>query len=111
MFFNNASEPCLECDNKIHKDVHKYSVDNFGIPLCRPCQGWVREMEGQSTYETICLYFALKERGVPAELEKFDGHKTIDIAVVECKVNIEVDGGHHNYSYKQALADLKRTYY
>lgn len=39
------------------------------------------------------LYFSLREREVPAELEKFDGYKTIDIAVVEVKVNIEVAGG------------------
>jgi very-short-patch-repair endonuclease len=49
--------------------------------------------------------------GVPAELEKFDGYKTIDIAVVEAKVNIEVDGMQHKYNSRQALADLKRTYY
>jgi very-short-patch-repair endonuclease len=48
---------------------------------------------------------------VPAQLEKFDGFKHIDIAIPEAKVNIEVDGSHHNYSTKQALADLKRTYH
>ena len=57
------------------------------------------------------LYFALKERDVPAELEKFDGFKTIDIAVPEAKVNIEVDGQHHNFNPQQALSDLKRTYF
>ncbi|MGV3538350.1 MAG: DUF559 domain-containing protein [Rufibacter sp.] len=61
--------------------------------------------------EAIRLYFALKNRGVPAQLEKFDGFKHIDIAIPEAKVNIEVDGGHHNYNTKQALADLKRTYF
>lgn len=53
------------------------------------------------------MYFALKVRRVPAELEKFDGYKHIDIAVVEVKVNIEVDGRHHIYNNKQFLADLK----
>ncbi len=53
----------------------------------------------------------LKRRGVPAELEKWDGKKTIDIAVVEAKVNIEVDGGQHNYNSNQALVDLQRTLY
>ncbi|WP_425269405.1 DUF559 domain-containing protein [Leptospira koniambonensis] len=41
----------------------------------------------------------------------YDGFKHIDIAIPEAKVNIEVDGGHHNFDKKQALADLKRTYY
>lgn len=31
-------------------------------------------------------------------MEKFDGFKHIDIAIPEAKVNIEVDGGHHNIS-------------
>ena len=51
------------------------------------------------------------ERNVPAELEKYDGYKTIDIAVTDAKVNIEVDGAHHNYDHRQALADLQRTYF
>jgi very-short-patch-repair endonuclease len=55
------------------------------------------------------LYFALKKRGVPAKLEKCDGFKTIDIAVPDAKVNIEVDGGHHNFSSIQAMSDLRRT--
>lgn len=102
---------CLECRDNLHDTVYKYSTQNFGIPLCRVHQNWVREMEYQTTGETLALYFALRERGVPAELEKFDGHKTIDIAVTDAKVNIEVDGAHHNYDVLQALADLKRTYF
>lgn len=57
------------------------------------------------------LYVVLRRRGVYAELEKYDGFKTIDIAVTNAKVNIEVDGMQHNYNAGQALADLKRTYY
>lgn len=68
-------------------------------------------MESTSTLEAVQLYFALKERGVPAELEKYDGFKHIDIAITKAKVNIEVDGGHHNYNNRQALSDLKRTYH
>jgi very-short-patch-repair endonuclease len=64
-----------------------------------------------TTAEAIDLYLSLKRRGVPAELEKFDGFKTIDIAVVDARVNIEVDGLMHNSNHKQALADLKRTCY
>ena len=48
-------------------------------------------------------------RDVPAELEKYDGFKHIDIAVTDAKVNIEVDGIHHNDDARQALADLQRT--
>lgn len=48
---------------------------------------------------------------MPAEIEKFDGFKKIDIAVTHAKVNIEIDGSQHNWQAKQALADLQRTYY
>lgn len=102
---------CLECGCYINQTVYSYSENYFGVPLCIPDQKWVREMEGKCTLEAVQLYFALKERGVPAELEKFDGYKHIDIAITEARVNIEVDGGHHNYNNKQALADLKRTYH
>lgn len=54
------------------------------------------------------MYFALKDRGVPPELEKSDGFKSINIAVPHAKVNIEVDGMQHSYNGKQALSDLHR---
>jgi very-short-patch-repair endonuclease len=65
----------------------------------------------KTTLEAQALYYALKDRGIPVELEKFDGFKTIDIAIPLAKINIEVDGIHHNANSDQALADLKRTYY
>ena len=65
----------------------------------------------RSTQETIRLFDALKEQGVPAYIDKWDGHKHIDIAIPKAKINIEVDGIQHNTRSKQALADLKRTYY
>lgn len=102
---------CLECNNAISLRVFEYSTEKYGIPLCIIHQEWIELISKQTTYETIRLYFALKARGVSAELEKFDGYKHIDIAIVEAKVNIEVDGGHHIFSNKQALADLKRTFY
>ena len=102
---------CIECERDIYTNEFLYSVERFGIPLCREHQGWIQFMSTQTTFEAIRLYFALKLRGVPAEMEKFDGFKHIDIAIPEAKINIEVDGGHHNYNDSQALADLKRTYF
>jgi very-short-patch-repair endonuclease len=52
----------------------------------------------------------LKKYGYNVEFEKYDGFKHIDIAIVNKKVNIEVDGGHH-HGKTQALRDLKRTFY
>lgn len=109
----NQSIGCLQCDKNIEPKVFTYSTQNFGHPLCRHCQDWFRDILDYSsaTDEAINLYFALKQRGVPAHLEKSDGFKTIDIAVPHAKVNIEVDGGHHNYNSRQALSDLQRTLY
>lgn len=102
---------CVECGQWVSPQVSDYSTDRWGIPLCVNHQNWVKMMLTQTTDETFGLYFALKMRGVPAEIEKFDGHKHIDIAVTDAKVNLEVDGGHHNYSPQQALSDLKRTFF
>lgn len=104
-------EFCLECNEPISPRVFDYSISKYGIPLCMYHQGWLEDVSQVSTYDALLLYFALKYRGVPAELEKFDGYKHIDIAIPEAKINIEVDGGHHNYDFNQAMADLKRTYY
>ena len=82
---------------------------NFELPLCIACQEDFKFKSQKATPLAVELYKKLKLRGVPAELEKWDGHKTIDIAVTDAKVNIEVDGGQHNFNANQALADLKRT--
>lgn len=45
------------------------------------------------------------------DMEKFDGHKHVDIVFERPKLHIEVDAIQHNQSPKQALSDLKRTFY
>ena len=109
-YINNS---CIKCKNGIDDRVFNYSIQNYSQPLCRICQNWFEDILDYTTAtdEAIDLYFELLKRGVPAQLEKSDGYKTIDIAVPDAKVNIEVDGGHHNFNHKQALSDLKRTYY
>lgn len=99
---------CNNCEDDITEAEFKYSMNKYKRALCRKCQ---KPDEDKSTPLARKLYDALKKQGVPAKLELYDGHKHIDIAIPEAKVNIEVDGGHHNYDYKQALSDLKRTYY
>ncbi len=107
----NYYKICLECGKIITSEINNYSIKEYGIPLCINCQKWVQKMSSISTPFAMRLYFDLKIQGIPAELEKYDGHKHIDI-IIECaKLHIEVDGSHHNTDEKQALADLKRTYY
>ncbi len=105
---------CNQCNSTITKDEFSYSVNHYERPLCRACQkpnSSPKKNTPEPTPQAKYLYNVLRQRGVPARLEQFDGFKHIDIAIPEVKVNIEVDGGHHNYDKKQALADLKRTYY
>ena len=106
----NRTRTCWECGTPIDRQVFAYSNKYCGFPLCIQHQQWLKGHVNASS-ESKTLYFALKARGVQAELEKFDGYKTIDIAVTDAKVNIEVDGKHHNFKPSQALTDLKRTYY
>ena len=100
---------CLHCHSYIDEQAYTYSTSNYGYELCYTCQSLINL--NNSTEEATRLYLSLKRRGVPAELEKYDGYKTIDIAVVDARVNIEVDGHQHVSNPKQALADLKRTYF
>ncbi len=100
---------CLHCHSYIDETVYTYSTNNYGYELCYTCQSSINL--NNSTAEARELYLSLKRRGVPAELEKFDGHKTIDIAVVDAKVNIEVDCHQHVSNPKQVLSELKRTYF
>ena len=115
---------CSECKKTIGLKEYRYSKDKFGKALCREHQKNYKEPsknvkrskvmykgKTQATPEARKLFFALKKRKVPAQLEKWDGHKTIDIAIPEARINIEVDGAQHHYSNKQALADLWRTFY
>jgi len=111
MELSNIQNYCLECNIMIGYNIKLYSINQYGIPLCMKCQKWVDDMSRISTESSIRLYFALKSRGIPAQLEKYDGFKHIDIAIPQAKINIEVDGEHHNYSTDQALSDLRRTYH
>lgn len=65
----------------------------------------------QPTPEAKKLSNELTKLGYKAELEKWDGYKHIDIAIVSAKTNIEIDGSYHNYRANTALRDLERTFY
>lgn len=72
---------------------------------------YLRHTRYSPTPEASVLGKLLQGYGWNVELEKWDGHKHIDIAIVEAKVNIEVDGKQHNLDKEQALRDLQRTYF
>lgn len=68
-------------------------------------------MKKQPTKYEQMLFDALIQEGVPALLGYYDGHKTVDIAVPEAKLYIEVDGIQHFTNPKQILSDLKRNHF
>lgn len=109
---NIADMICIDCDDPIVEVVYHYSMDNFDHPLCRDCQDYLRNKRYYTSVTPLCekLYYQLRKRGVDAELEDFDGKKTVDIVVHEAKLHIEVDGVHHNREADQALRDLQRSY-
>lgn len=109
---------CNECNKTIPEEVYKYSKEHFSRALCRDCQV---DFKGKKVFEkkknkpeptpqALKLGNLLKSMGYKVEFEKYDGYKHIDIAIVNKKVNIEVDGGQH-HGTQQALRDLKRTFY
>lgn len=57
------------------------------------------------------LYDALIKKGVNAQSEYWDGHKTIDIAILEAKLYIEVDGLQHFIDPEQIIRDFNRNHY
>lgn len=65
---------------------------------------------GQTKFSRL-LYTALKQRGVEPITEYPDGHKTIDIAIPEARLYIEVDGVQRLNNPEQIITDFKRDYY
>jgi very-short-patch-repair endonuclease len=100
---------CIECRQYLEQSVYSFSLREFGAPLCRHHQDIIRSLKATETAKR--LYFELRRRDINAHLEKWDGYKTIDIAIPQYKLNIEVDGTHHNFDPHQALSDLQRTYH
>jgi very-short-patch-repair endonuclease len=108
---------CSKCEKSVPDTEFNYSIENYGIILCRNCQESYKNLEKKhqerkemATPESKKLYEILVKLGFNAKLELYDGHKHIDIAIPDKKINIEVDGKQH-HNLKQALADLKRTYH
>jgi very-short-patch-repair endonuclease len=64
-----------------------------------------------SSKQAKMLYEALCKRGINAQLEYFDGHKTVDLAVLNARLFIEVDDLRHFTDPDQIMRDFKRSHY
>lgn len=107
---NPIEHSCAECYTiVVNKKIIEFSLKTYKQVVCIPCQNTLNQKD--STIEAKQLYLALKSNRVLAELEKFDGYKCIDIAIPKYRLNIEVDGVHHNVKFDQAMSDLRRTFH
>ena len=65
----------------------------------------------QPTDQENKLYDALLAKGIKAIQHYYDGHKTVDIAILQAKLFIEVDGLQHFTDPEQIKSDFKRYHY
>ena len=102
---------CVECSKKLGYMEHRNSMDHFGVELCEYHQTrLVKLIEMNKTpIEAIQLYYGLKEAGVKAMLEWWDGNKSVDIAISRVKLNIEIETEYHMLTHEQAINDLERA--
>lgn len=57
------------------------------------------------------LHSALVQRGIEAEIEKWDDHKHIDLSIECAGLYIEIDGLLHYTNAETIMRDLKRDYF
>ncbi|PIF01399.1 MAG: hypothetical protein CR994_02280 [Maribacter sp.] len=102
---------CLECKKELDYLEHMKSMDILGVALCENHQARMVELiEMKNTpVEAIQLYYGLKEAGVNAMLEWWDGNKSVDIAISRVKLNIEIDAEYSRLTHEQAINDLEKT--
>lgn len=65
---------------------------------------------GQTKYSRL-LWGALQKRKIDSQTEYHDGHKTVDLAIPEVGLYIEVDGIQHLNNAEQIITDFMRDYY
>ncbi len=63
------------------------------------------------TKRVTLLQEALMKRGIKSVAEYPDGHKHVDIAILQAGIYIEVDGLQHFTNAKQIQTDFKRSYW
>jgi len=102
---------CLECKKELSYIDHKNSMDIFEVELCdRHTDLMLQLQEKHDTpVEAIQLYYGLKEAGVNAMLEWWDGKKSIDVAISRVKLNIDIDTEYHMLTHEQAINDLEEA--
>jgi hypothetical protein len=86
-------------------------METLGLELCAAHQKRMHRLIAQkdTPIEAIQLYYGLKDAGVNAMLEWWDGKKSVDIAISRVKLNIEIDTKYHMMTHEQAINDLEEA--
>ena len=102
---------CLECNKELTPLDRRNAMDSLGVELCAKHQARMEKLveKHDTPLEAIQLYYGLKEVGVNAMLEWWDGTKSIDIAISRVKLNIEIDVEYHMLTHEQAMNDLEQA--
>ncbi|MBL7697479.1 MAG: hypothetical protein JNK79_04955 [Chitinophagaceae bacterium] len=102
----NNLDNCMCCADPIDYREYVDTMDSFGIAMCQHCtRNYISKLPQSEPLERK-LYAALLGKGIKgAELQYFDGFKTVDIAILSARLHIELDGPNHG------LADKWRTNY
>ena len=109
MNFYNRKTNCCHCHELLSPKLYSFSIEHFELPFCVPCGEEFKLSSQKTTPLALALFIELKKRGVPAQLEKWNGDKTFDISIEDAKVNIEVDAGQQSFSADQAMRNLLGT--
>jgi len=102
---------CLECNKELGYLDHKNAMDSLGVELCAHHHSMMKKLikKNETPLEAIQLYYGLKEAGIHAMLEWWDGTKSIDIAISRVKLNIEIDSDYEKLTEKQAINNLEKA--
>ncbi len=102
---------CLECNVELGYVDHKNSMNSLGVELCSQHRIRMEKLMEQNgtPLEAVQLYYGLKQEGITAMLEWWDGKKSVDIAISRVKLNIEIDCEYHMLTHEQAINDLEEA--
>ncbi len=102
---------CLECNKELGYLDHKNAMESLGVELCHKHHDRMKALikKYDTPLEAIQLYYGLKEAGVKAMLEWWDGKKSVDIAISRVKLNIEIDSAYERLTEEQAIHNLEEA--
>lgn len=102
---------CLECKKELGYLDHKNAMDSLGVELCVKHHSRMQKLikKNDTPLEAVQLYYGLKEAGIHAMFEWWDGKKSIDIAISRVKLNIEIDSEYDRLTEEDAINDLEET--